>query len=71
MSDRISKVGKFETRLKVNEFDTALIDLFGINMTDAGISRFDALTLIDEAGGDVRKAAALAGDKRGFARRSQ
>jgi hypothetical protein len=68
MSDRISKVGKFETRLKVNEFDTALIDLFGINMTDAGISRFEALSLIDETG-DVREAAELVGSRRGLARR--
>jgi len=70
MSDKISKVGKFEMRRKINEFDSALIELFGINMTDAAISRFDALTLMDETG-DVRKAAELAGDKRGFARRQQ
>ena len=67
-SDRVSKVGKFETRRKVNEFDSALIELFGINMTDAGISRFEALSIIDETG-DIRKAAELVGNRRALARR--
>ena len=67
-SDRVSKVGKFESRRKINEFDSALIELFGTNMTDAGISRFEALSLIDETG-DIRKAAELLGNRRGLARR--
>ena len=67
-SDRVSKVGKFETRRKVNEFDSALIELFGTNMTDAGISRFEALSLIDETG-DIRQAAELLGKRRGLERR--
>lgn len=67
-AERVSKVGKFETRRKVNEFDAALIELFGTNMTDAGISRFEALSLIDEIG-DIRRAAELLGERRGLARR--
>lgn len=62
----INKVGKFEIRRIVDDFDNALISLYGINMTDAGISRFEALSSIEETG-CARRAAELFGQKRGLA----
>jgi len=62
----INNVGKFEIRRIVDDFDSALIKLFGINMTDAGISRFEAVGAIEEAG-CPRRAAELFGQKRGLA----
>jgi|WetSurSiteA1Bulk_404760.scaffolds.fasta_scaffold247309_1 hypothetical protein len=39
----MNRIGKFEMRAILNEFDAALIRLFGVNMVDAAISRHDAL----------------------------
>lgn len=61
----INSVGKFESRRIVNDFDSTLIRLFGINMTDAGISRFEALATIEETG-CVHRAAEAFGEKRGL-----
>ncbi len=47
-----------------HEFDKALIELFGINMTDARITRYEALSSIEEAQ-CARKAAELFGSQRG------
>ncbi len=46
----MSKVGKFESLRIVNEFDRALIEMFGINMTDARITRYEVLASLDETG---------------------
>jgi hypothetical protein len=61
----INRVGKFEARKLIEEFDRTLIDLFGVNMSDAGISRWDALSAIEETQ-DARKAAELAGIRKGL-----
>ena len=61
----MNRIGKFESRRIVEEFDKALIELFGRNMSDVGISRFDALSLVGETQ-DARKAAELAGARRGL-----
>lgn len=65
----MNPVGKFEIRKIVNDFDSALISLYGINMTDAGISRFEALSAIEEAG-CVHSAAKVFGEKRGLTLRA-
>lgn len=62
----INKVGKFEARRIVEDFDDALIALFGVNMTDAGITRFEVLTAVEESG-SARGAAESFGRKRGLA----
>jgi hypothetical protein len=61
----LNKIGKFEALKVVNEFDRALIELFGINMTDARITRYEALSSIEEAR-CARKAAELFGSQRGM-----
>ena len=61
----MNRIGKFESRKIVEEFDKALIELFGHNMSDIGISRFDALSLVAETQ-DARKAAEAAGIRRGL-----
>lgn len=61
----INRVGKFEARKIVNEFDSALIELFGVNMSDAGITRFDALAATEETQ-SVRKAAEMFGTRKGL-----
>lgn len=63
----INKVGKFEALKIVNEFDSALIELYGINMTDARITRYEVLATIEETH-CVRKAAERFGAQRGMAR---
>lgn len=63
----MSKIGKFETLKIVNEFDRALIELFGINMTDARITRYEALNTYSETG-CARKAAEKLGIQRGIAK---
>lgn len=63
----INKVGKFEALKIVNEFDSALIELYGINMTDARITRYEALSTIEETR-CARKAAELFGAQRGMTR---
>jgi hypothetical protein len=61
----MSKIGKFESLKIVNEFDKALIELFGINMTDARVSRYEALASYDEIG-CARKAAEILGQQKGM-----
>jgi hypothetical protein len=39
----MNNIGKFAMREIVNEFDAALIRLYGVNMLDAAISRYEAL----------------------------
>jgi hypothetical protein len=39
----MNHIGKFEMLKALNEFDAALIRLFGVNMLDAAISRYEAL----------------------------
>lgn len=63
----MSQVGKFESLKIVNEFDRALIELFGINMTDAHITRYEALASYG-AVGCATKAAESFGLMRGMTR---
>ena len=44
----LNNIGKFEMRSIVNEFDANLIELFGLNMTDAGITRYEVITIYNE-----------------------
>lgn len=62
MSERI---GKYETLKIIKEFEGVLIELYGVNMRDAGITRFEALMAVDEYR-DVRQAARNIGERRGF-----
>ncbi len=62
-----SNIGKFEARKLVAEFDALLIELYGRNMTDAGISREQAITAIN-ALGSTRKAVEVLGEGRPGAR---
>ena len=61
----INRVGKFEARKLIEEFDKSLIERFGVNMSDAGITRLDALTAIEETG-STPKAAELLGIRKGL-----
>jgi hypothetical protein len=61
----INRVGKFEALKIVNAFDQALIDRYGINMTDAHITRYDVLTAYEKTG-CAEKAAELFGQERGL-----
>ena len=61
----INRVGKFEARKLIEEFDKALIERYGVNMSDAHITRWDALSSIEEAGETV-KAAELLGVRKGL-----
>ena len=46
----MSNIGKFESLKIVNEFDQALIELYGINMTDARVTRYEVLATYNETG---------------------
>ena len=61
----INKIGKFEMRQIVNEFDAALIRLYGVNMLDAAISRYEALNAYNEFH-CPRKAAEMYGRRHGL-----
>lgn len=61
----MNRIGKFEMLRVVNEFDTTLIHLFGVNMLDAAITRIQALEVIDEVQ-CPRKAAEVYGLRRGL-----
>lgn len=61
-----SNIGKFEARKLVTEFDALLIELYGRNMTDAKITRQEALVAIDTVG-STRKAVEFLGMARGLA----
>ncbi|MHB1429736.1 MAG: hypothetical protein ACYC5U_09280 [Rhodocyclaceae bacterium] len=63
----INRVGKFEALKIVNAFDQALIEIYGINMTDAHITRYEVLTAYDKTG-CPRKAAELFGEQQGLTR---
>ena len=60
-----SNVGKFEARKMVAEFDALLIQLYGRNMTDARISREEAIAVITNTD-SVRKAVEHLGGQRGL-----
>ncbi len=60
-----SSIGKFEGRKLVAEFDALLIELYGRNMTDAKITRQDAIAAITAAG-SARKAVEILGAARGL-----
>ncbi len=61
----VNRVGKFEARKLIEEFDRALIEIFGVNMSDAGITRMDALSAIEETQ-NTRKAAEISGTRKGL-----
>jgi hypothetical protein len=61
-----NKVGKFEGMKIVKEFDQTLIELYGVNMTDAEITRLEAISAVHEASSCVRTAVELIGKKRGM-----
>ncbi len=61
----MNKIGKFELRQIMKEFDDTLIRLFGVNMLDAKINRYDALDAYNEFG-SASKAAEKAGLRRGL-----
>ena len=44
----MNNIGKFEMRKIVNEFDATLIRLYGVNMLDIAISRYEALGACNE-----------------------
>lgn len=58
----MTRIGKFEMRRIVNEFDETLIRLYGVNMRDAAISRMDALNLYNEVH-SAAKAAEICGER--------
>jgi len=61
----MNKIGKFEMREIVNEFDATLIRLYGMNMRDAAISRYEALNACNECE-CPRKAAEIFGQRHGL-----
>jgi hypothetical protein len=44
----MSRIGKYEMRAIVDEFDATLIRLYGMNMCDAAITRYEALAVYAE-----------------------
>lgn len=62
-----SSVGKFEARKLIADFDGLLIQLYGRNMTDARISRDEAILAI-KAAPSVRDAVERLGAERGLQR---
>jgi hypothetical protein len=44
----MNRIGKFEMLRALNEFDATLIRLFGVNMLDVAISRYEALGICNE-----------------------
>lgn len=61
----MNKIGKFESLKIINEVDKALIELFGINITDAHITRYEVLSAYEKTG-CARKAAEMFGHQRGL-----
>jgi hypothetical protein len=61
----LNRVGKFEALKIVNEFDKALIEMYGVNMTDAHITRYEVLASYEETG-SAKKAAEIFGSQRGI-----
>lgn len=62
---QVTKIGKFEMREIVNDFDTTLIQLFDVNMRDVSISRYEALEAYNEFH-CARKAAEAVGTRLGL-----
>jgi hypothetical protein len=60
-----SNIGKFEARKLIADFDALLIQLYGLNMTDAKITRQDAVAAINTAG-STRSAVETLGAARGL-----
>ncbi len=60
-----SSVGKFEARKLIAEFDALLIQLYGRNMTDARITRDEAIVAINAAE-TIREAVESLGTARGL-----
>jgi hypothetical protein len=65
MNITMNRIGKFEMRQLINEFDATLIRLYGQNMCDASISRFEALEACNQFG-NPSKAAEACGARCGF-----
>lgn len=61
----MNNIGKFDMRNIVNEFDATLIEVFGVNMSDAGITRHEAVTASNEMQ-SARKAAEAYGRRLGL-----
>lgn len=61
----MNKIGKFEMREIIKEFDATLVRLYGMNMLDADISRHDALSAYSEVN-DAAKAVELCAQRRGL-----
>jgi hypothetical protein len=61
----MSRIGKFQMREIIDEFDATLIRLYGVNMLDAAINRLDALMAYDEFQ-CARRAAEACGLRRGL-----
>lgn len=59
----MSSVGKFDTLRIMNEFDSALIELFGVNMTDARVTRYEVLSTYEKTGCPRKVAEHLAGQR--------
>jgi hypothetical protein len=62
-----SSVGKFEARKLIADFDGLLIQIYGRNMTDARITRDEAILAIKSAP-SVREAVESLGTARGLQR---
>lgn len=61
----MNPIGKFEMREIVREFENTLIRLYGVNMLDAAISRYEALGIYNEVR-CARTAAAICGMRKGL-----
>lgn len=61
----MNNIGKFEMRKIINEFDAALIQLFGVNMLDAAVTRYEALFACQEVPSPHR-AAEIYGQRHGL-----
>ncbi len=65
----MTSVGKFEMRRIMDEFDATLIRLYGMNMLDASVTRYEALSTTSEFN-CPRKAAEVTGLRRGLSLQS-
>ncbi len=61
----MNPIGKYEMRDIVREFETTLISIYGVNMLDAAITRYEALGLYNEVR-CARTAAAICGMRKGL-----
>ncbi len=65
--ENMTQIGKFEMRRILQEFDATLIELYGVNMRDAAVSRLDALNLYSEVH-SASRAAEICGERLGLSR---